>query len=73
MYNLDSHTAKIMMDLRRKDLYYEQLQNSRVQRSRGMRWAGLACQGGRALVQVGSRLVTLGRRLEQRSVAHSSA
>lgn len=73
MYSLDSHTAKIMMNLRRKEIYYEQLQNARVQTVRRRRWVAVACQGGRALVQLGKQIVALGRWLEQRDPAHSSA
>lgn len=73
MYQLDSHTAEIMMKLRRKELYYEELQNARKPERRGARWAGLTCQGGRALVQLGSQLVAFGRWLEQRGPARSSA
>ena len=72
MYSLDSYTAKIMVGLRRKGIYFEELENSRLARSRGMRWAGLACQGGRALVQVGRQLVALGHRLERLDPARSS-
>lgn len=72
MYSLDSYTAEIMMGLRRKEIYFEELENSRPRRSRGMGWAGLACQGGRALVQVGRQLVALGQWLEQRNPARSS-
>ena len=72
MYSLDSHTAEIMVGLRRKGIYFEELENSRLAGSRGMRWAKLACQGGRALVQVGRQLVVLGHRLEQLDPARSS-
>ena len=72
MYSLDSHTAEIMMRLRRKEIYLEELENSRLRGSRGMGWAGLTCQGGRALVQVGRQLVALGQWLEQRNPARSS-
>ena len=72
MYSLDSHTAEIMMRLRRKEIYFEELENSRLAGSRGMRWAGLACQGGRALVQLGRQLVVLGQRLERLDAARSS-
>ena len=73
MYQLDSYTAEIMMGLRRKEIYYEELQNARVQPGRGARFAGLCCQGGRALVQLGRQLVALGQWLEQRDPARSSA
>jgi hypothetical protein len=73
MYQLDSHTAEIMMKLRRKELYYEELQNARKPEQRGTRWAGLTCHGGRALVQLGSQLVAFGQWLEQRDPARSSA
>ena len=73
MYQLDSHTAEIMMGLRRKEIYYEELQNARVQAGRGVRFAGLSCQGGRALVQVGRQLVALGQWLEQRDPAQGRA
>jgi len=72
MYSLDSYTAEIMVGLRRKGIYFEELENSRLTGSRGMRWAGLACQGGRALVQVGRQLVALGHRLERLDPARSS-
>ena len=71
MYSLDSHTAKIMMHLRQKELY-EQLENARVRPGQGSRRPKLVCQGGRALVQLGRQLVTWGRWLEQRDPAHSS-
>ena len=71
MYQLDSHTAEIMMGLRRKEIYYEELQNAR--QGHGVRFSGLSCQGGRALVQVGRQLVALGQWLEQRDPARSSA
>ena len=71
MYSLDSHTAEIMMHLRRKE-YFEELENSRARQGRGVRFAGLSCQGGRALVQVGRQIVALGRWLEQRDPARSS-
>ena len=45
MYQLDSYTAEIMMGLRRKEIYYEELQNARAQPGRGVRFAGLSCQG----------------------------
>jgi hypothetical protein len=73
MYSLDSYTAKLMVDLRKRELHYTELQNARVRSGRGTRWAGLACQGGRALVQVGKQIVALGQWLEQRDPAHSSA
>jgi hypothetical protein len=73
MYQLDSYTAEIMMALRRKEIYYEELQNARMQPGRGVRFGGLSCQGGRALVQLGRQLVALGQRLEQRDPARSSA
>ena len=72
MYSLDSHTAEIIMGLRRKEIYFEALENSRLAGSRGKRWATFACQGGRALVQVGRQLVALGHRLEQLDPARSS-
>ena len=72
MYSLDSHTAEIMVGLRRKEIYFEVLENSRSAGSRGMRWAGLTCQGGRALVQIGRQLVALGQRLERLDPARSS-
>jgi hypothetical protein len=72
MYSLDSYTAEIMVALRRKEFYYEQLQHARARQERGVRFAGLSCQGGRALVQVGRQLVALGRWLEQRDPARSS-
>ena len=72
MYSLDSYTAKIMVGLRRKEIYFAELENSRSAASRGMRWAGLACQGGRALVQLGRQLVVLGQRLERLDAARSS-
>ncbi len=72
MYSLDSYTAEIMMGLRRREIYFEELENSRVTGSRGMRWATFACQGGRALVQVGRQLVALGQRLERLDPARSS-
>jgi hypothetical protein len=72
MYQLDSHTAEIMMKLRRKELY-EELQNARKPERRGVRWTGLTCQGGRALVQLGGQIVAFGRWLEQRDPARSSA
>lgn len=73
MYSLDSYTAEIMMGLRRKEIYFEELENSRLPGSHGLGWAGLACQGGRALVQVGQQIVALGHWLEQRNPARSSA
>jgi hypothetical protein len=73
MYQLDSYTAEIMVALRRKEIYYEQLQNAQAPQGRGPRFTGLACQGGRALVQVGKQLVALGQWLEQRDPARSSA
>ena len=73
MYSLDSYTAEIMVALRRKEIYYEQLQNARARQGRGVRFGGLSCQGGRALVQLGRQLVALGQRLEQRDPARSSA
>lgn len=73
MYQLDSYTAEIMMALRRKEIFHEELQNARAQRGLGTPRVGLVCQGGRALVQVGRQLVSLGQRLEQRDPARSSA
>jgi hypothetical protein len=73
MYSLDSHTAGIMMHLRRKEIYLEELENARVRQWRRVRFAGLSCQGGRALVQLGRQIVALGQWLEQRDPAHSSA
>jgi hypothetical protein len=73
MYGLDSYTAEIMMALRRKEIYYEELGNARARQGRGMRFDGLSCQCGRALVQFGGQLVALGRWLEQRDPARSSA
>jgi len=73
MYSLDSHTAEIMMGLRRKEIYMEELQNAQVRQVRGVRFAGLSCQGGRALVQLGRQIVALGQWLEQRDPARSSA
>ena len=72
MYNLDSQTAEIMVGLRRKEIYLEELENAVVRRAHGVRFAGLCCQGGRALVQVGRQIVALGRWLEQRDPARSS-
>jgi hypothetical protein len=72
MYSLDSYTAKIMVGLRRREIFFEELENSRSVGSRGMRGTGLACQGGRALVQVGRQLVALGHRLERLDTARSS-
>ena len=73
MYSLDSYTAEIMMRLRRKEVYFEELENSRLRGSHGMGWSRLVCQGGRALVQVGRQLVALGQWLEQRNPVSSSA
>jgi len=73
MYQLDSYTAEIMMGLRRKEIYYEELENARTWQGRGVQFAGLSCQGGRALVQLGRQLVALGQWLEQRDPARSSA
>ena len=72
MYQLDSHTAEIMMNLRRKEIYFEELENAVARQGRGARFAGLCCQGGRALVQVGRQIVALGQWLEQRDPARSS-
>ena len=72
MYTLDSHTAEIMMSLRRKEIYLEGLENAVAREARGMRFGGLCCQGGRALVQLGRQIVALGRWLEQRDPARSS-
>ncbi|NIV29439.1 MAG: hypothetical protein GWN58_08000 [Anaerolineae bacterium] len=73
MYSLDSHTAEIMMRLRRQEIYLEELEHAVVRQGRGARFAGLCCQGGRALVQVGRQIVALGQWLEQRDPARSSA
>ena len=72
MYSLDSYTAEIMMRLRRKEIYYEELENARARQGRGLRFSGLFCQGGRALVQLGRQIVALGQWLEQRDPAQSS-
>ena len=71
MYSFDSCTAEIMMDVRQREIH-EEFKNARLAGSRGMRWAGLACQGGRALVQVGRKLVALGHRLERLHLARTS-
>ena len=71
MYSFDSCTAEIMMDLRRKEIY-EEIKNLRLAASRGMRWPGFACQGGRALVQLGQQIVALGQWLERGDPARSS-
>jgi hypothetical protein len=73
MYNLDSHTAEIMMGLRRKEIYLEELENAVARQGSGVRFSGLCCQGGRALVQLGRQIVAVGRWLEQRDPARSSA
>ena len=73
MYSLDSHTAEIMMRLRRKEILFEELENSRARKERGARLSALSCQGGRALVQLGRQIVALGHWLEQRDPARSSA
>ena len=73
MYYLDSHTAEIMMGLRRKEIYLEELENSVARQGHRMRFAGLCCQGGRVLVQVGQQIVLLGQWLQQRDPARSSA
>ncbi len=73
MYSLDSYTAKLIMDQRKRELHYTELENARMRSVRGTRRIGLVCQGGRALVQLGSQIVALGQRLEQRDPAHSSA
>jgi hypothetical protein len=62
-----------MMGLRRREIYLEELENGVARQGRGVRLAGLCCQGGRALVQVGRQIVALGRWLEQRDPARSSA
>ena len=73
MYSLDSHTAEIMMGLCRKEIYLEELESAVARQGRRVRSAGLCCQGGRALVQVGRQIVALGQWLEQRDPARSSA
>ena len=72
MYNLDSYTAEIMVGLRRKEIYFEELENAVARQGSAFRFAGLCCQGGRALVQVGRQIVALGHWLEQRDPARSS-
>ena len=72
MYNLDSYTAEIMVGLRRKEIYFEELENAVARQGGAVRFAGLCCQGGRALVQVGRQIVALGHWLEQRDPARSS-
>jgi hypothetical protein len=72
MYNLDSHTAEIMMGLRRKEIYLEELENAVAWQGSGARFSGLCCQGGRALVQLGRQIIAVGRWLEQRDPARSS-
>ena len=73
MYSLDSHTAEIMMRLRRGEIYCEELENAVARHGRRVRFGGLSCQGGRALVQLGRQIVALGQWLEQRDPARSSA